>query len=195
MRKRRPQTWKNALTLVALAATLGALYLQIFERRARQEEARLAAVRLDDALAESRARLRSEVLAALRAELEAESAPSPSGQEPRPDTVLRRLEAGGTANGALEQALGPSSSREALLLARVNNAIAALTRQTEEADRSLRRDLEELRAATLREQDVAWKTSALALIAVLCLVGRALPDLWPRKAAAPEARSDWTAAA
>lgn len=181
MRKRRrlQQAWKNLLTIVALAASLMALYLQIFERRARQEEARLAAVRLDDALAESRTRLRSEILAALRAELSEESPPANPGREPLPDTVLRRLEAGGTGGGALEQALGPAASREALL-ARFNGALESLTRQMEEADRVLRRDLEELRAATLREADVASKTLALVLVALVCLVGRAVPELWPR---------------
>jgi hypothetical protein len=196
MRKRRPMIWKHALTLAALAATLAALYLQIFERRSRQEEARLAAVRLDDALAESRARLRAEILAALRAELTGESPPAQPGEEPLPDRVLRRLEAVGEGNGALEQALGPSSSRDALLLARVNAALADLTRQTEEADRLLRRDLEELRAATLREADVARKITALALVALLCLVGRVLPEPWARgNALQDEAASDRPAAA
>lgn len=176
MRKRR-LLWKNLLTIVALAASLMALYLQIFERRARQEEARLAAVRLDDASAESRTRLRAEILAALRAELAEESPPTNPGREPLPDTVLRRLEAGG-AGGALEQALGPTASREALL-ARFNGALESLARQMEEADRALRRDLEELRAATLREADVASKTLSLVLVALICLVGRILPELWP----------------
>lgn len=186
MRKDPRQAWKNALTLAALAAALAALYLQLFERRAHQEEARLAAVRLDDALAESRARLRAEIVAELRAELAGEAdAPDRPGQEPLPDRVLRRLEAVEEGNRALEQALGPSSSRDALLLARINAALGDLRRQSEEADRALRRDLEELRAAARREADVAAQVTALALAALLCLVGRTLPELWPR-AEAPE---------
>jgi hypothetical protein len=189
MRKRRlQQAWKNTLTIVALIASLLALYLQVFERRARQEEARLAAVRLDDALAASRTRLRAEILAALRAELSDESPPAQTGREPLPDTVLRRLEAGG-AGGALEQALGPTASREALLT-RFNGALESLAHQMEEADRALRRDLEELRAATLREADVASKTLALVLVALVCLVARVLPELWPRGGAVLEVEGD-----
>ncbi len=176
MRKRRPQqAWKNALTLVALTATLLAFSLQLFERRARQEEARRAAVRLEEALAGSGTQLHAEI---------AEESPQATGagREPRADTVLRRLEAGGSS---LEQALGPAASREAFR-ARFNAALASLARQTEEADRALRQDLEELRAARRRKADAASKSMALTLVALLCLVGRALPELWPRREAAPE---------
>lgn len=47
-------------------------------------------------------------------------------------------------------------------------------RQTEDSDRALRRDLEELRAATLRESDIAVKTIYLMLVALAALVGQFL---------------------
>src|SRR5689334_4129241 len=95
------QVWRIALTVVALAATAMALYLQIVERKARQEEARLAAVRLDQAIAESRARLRAGVLPDPRKDAQA----AQPGAQPVPDTVLRRLETGGDAGSALAQSL------------------------------------------------------------------------------------------
>ena len=161
---------RRALTLVALAATLAAIYLQVFERRARHEEARLAAVRLDDALAGSRARLRAEILAELRAELRKQGGAAESGTQPLPDTVLRRLEAGGDA----------FHLQEAAVLADLDEALESLARQTEESDRALRRDLEELRAATLRESDVSSRITALLLVALAAVVGQLLPSLWPR---------------
>jgi DNA-binding transcriptional ArsR family regulator len=171
------QVWKNALTVVALAATVMALYLQVFERRARQEEARLAAVRLDDALAGSRARLRAEILAELREELRKESLSARPENQPIPDAVLRRLEAGANA-GALEQAL--NGSPQEALLAGLNESFKSLARQMEESDRALRRDLEELRAATLRESDVSSKATNLIIVALICLTGNFLPSLWRR---------------
>ncbi len=164
--------WRKALTAVALAATVMALYLQVFERRSRQEEARLAAVRLDDALAESRARLRAEILAELRAELRKDSGAAQPGTEPVPDTVLRRLETSG--------ALDAFRPQEALVIAGLDEGLKSLARQTEESDRAIRRELEELRAATLRESDVSSKITSLMLVALLSLVGRiaARPSLW-----------------
>ncbi|HEX3125738.1 MAG TPA: hypothetical protein VH394_00255 [Thermoanaerobaculia bacterium] len=153
--------------VVALAATVTALYLQVFERRARQEEAKLAAARLDDALAASRARLRAEILAELRQELRKESNAARPNTQPLPDTVLRRLEA---SEGALE-AFRP---QEALVISNLGEALNALARQTEDSDRALRRDLEELRAATLRESDIAVKTTYLMLVALAALVGQFL---------------------
>lgn len=170
------QAWRTVLTIVALAATVTALYLQVFERRARQEEARLAGLRLDDALAASRARLRAEILAALRAELRKESGAAQPGTQPLPDTVLRRLEAG--------RAFDSASPREDL--AGFGEALRELERRTEESDRALRRDLEELRAATGRESDIASKTTVLMLVALASLVGQLLPSLWPRGDAAGE---------
>lgn len=183
MRKRPgEQAWKKALTVVALAATAMALYLQIFERRASREEARLAAVRLEDALAESRTRLVAEILTELRAELSKERSPAEPGPEPRADTILRRLEPGGETGGALEQSLSGLPQQEALLFAGLYQAIRSQGRQTEEANRSLRRDLEELRAATLRESDISFQITNLLLVAVACLLGRSLPALWhPRR--------------
>jgi hypothetical protein len=170
------QVWKNALTVVALAATVMALYLQVFERRARQEEARLAAVRLDDALAGSRTRLRAEILAELREELRKDSPTDRPGSQPIPDAILRRLETGG--NGALEQAL--DGSPQEALLATLNESFESLSRQMEESDRALRRDLEELRVATLRESDVSSKATNLMIVALACLTGNFLPSLWRR---------------
>jgi DNA-binding transcriptional ArsR family regulator len=164
--------WKKALTVVALAATVMALYLQIFERRARQEEARLAALHLEDALAGSRARLRAEILAELRAEIRKDGDAAQPGTEPSPDTVLRRLETSG--------ALDAFRPQEALVIASLDNTLKSLARQTEESDRALRRDLEELRAAALRESDVSSKITSLMLVALVSLVGRLLPSLWPR---------------
>ncbi len=165
------QVWRKALTVVALAATVMALYLQIFERGARQEEARLAAVRLDDALAESRARLRAEILAELRAEIRKESdAAQPGTQTPLPDTVLRRLETSGTLDAFRPQ--------EALVIAGLEEALTSLTRQTEESDRALRRELEELRTATLRESNVSSKIASLMLVALLSLAGQLLTSLY-----------------
>lgn len=173
--RRRPgeQVWRRALTVVALAATLAALYLQVFERRARREEARMAAVRLDDALAGSRARLRAEILAELRVELRKQDGAAQPGTQPLPDTVLRRLEAG-------DDGLDVFRPQEAVVIAGLDEAVKSLARQTEESDRALRRDLEELRAATLRESDVSSRITALLLVALACVVGQLLPDLWPR---------------
>ena len=166
------QAWRTVLTLVALAATVTALYLQVFERRARQEEARLAGVRLDDALAASRARLRAEILAELRAELRKESGVAQPGTQPLPDTVLRRLE----ADGAFDSV----RPREGPAVSGLGEALRALERRTEESNRALRRDLEELRAATVRESDVSSKTTVLMLVALASLIGQFLPSLWPR---------------
>jgi hypothetical protein len=149
-----------------------ALYLQIFERRARQEEARLAAVRLDEALAESRARLRAEILAELRAEIRKESGAAQPRTQPSPDTVLRRLETSG--------ALDAFRPQEALVIAGLDDALKSLARQTEESDRALKLELEELRAASLRESDVSSKITSLMLAALLSLAGLLLPSLWRR---------------
>jgi hypothetical protein len=171
------QAWRRVLTAVALAATVMALYVHLFERRARQEEARLAAVRLDDALAGSRARLRAEILAELRAEIRKESDEARPGTQPIPDTVLRRLETSG--------ALDAFRPQEARVIAGLDEALKSLTRQTEESDRALRRDLEELRAATLRESDVSFKITSLMLVALTSLIVQLLPSLWPMRDPSP----------
>lgn len=180
--QKRPgeQVWRRVLTVIALTATVTALYLQVFERRARQEEARLAAVRLDDALAQSRARLRAEILAELRAEPRKGAAAAQPGPQPAPDTVLRRLETGGYVGGALGQALDSFRPQEAMVIAALDQALKSLARQTEESDRALRRDLEELRAAALRESDVSSRITTLMLVALVSLAGQLVPSLWQR---------------
>ncbi|HEX9943467.1 MAG TPA: hypothetical protein VGG03_15750, partial [Thermoanaerobaculia bacterium] len=145
------QAWKMALTVVALAATAMALYVQLFELKSRQEEDRLSASRLENALAESRARLSAEILAELRAELAKGKPAARPGNQPIPDAVLRRLESGEGAGSALQQALEPLHPQEARTIARVNESLRSLSRQMDESDRALRRDLEELRAAVGRE--------------------------------------------
>ena len=177
--------WRSILTVVALVATMAALYLQIFEQGARREEARRAAVRLEEELARSRARLRTEIVAQLRAELQRERAADPSDSQPVPDTVLRRLE-----TGAPGQTLGAFQPDEALAIAGLNEAVGSLAREVDEADRALRRDLEELRAATLREADVTSKTMLLLTIALAALLGRLLPSLWPGGARVREEPAD-----
>lgn len=192
MRKlRREQAWKNGLTVVALAATVLALYLQIFERRASRDEARLAAVRLEDALAESRTRLIEEIVAELRAQPSQEEAPAePGPPQPRAGTILRRLEPGGEAGTVLEQALGGLPPQEALLFSGLYRSLRSLGTQMEESNRSLRLDLEELRAATLRESEVAFQVTSLLLVAVACLIARFLPELWPAQRGAEDSNSE-----
>jgi hypothetical protein len=168
------QAWRTALTVVALAATAMALYLQIFERRARQEEVRQAAVRLDQAIAESRARLRAGILPEPRKD----GGATQPGAQPLPDTVLRRLETGGEAGSALGQSLDAFGPQEALIIAGLGESLGSLARQMEESDLALRRELEELRAATLREADVAFKTTILLLVALVSLIGQLLPSLF-----------------
>lgn len=98
---------------------------------------------------------------------------APSGTQPLPDTVLRRLEAGGNGFDVF-------LPQEAAVIAGLDEALESLARQTEESDRALRRDLEELRAATLRESDVSSRITGLLLVALACVVGQLLPGLWPR---------------
>src|SRR5688572_148012 len=106
------QAWKVALAAIALIATAMALYVQLFERRSRQEEERLAAARLEEALAESRVRLRSEILTQLRSEGTGEKSTQPPGDQPLPGAVLRRGE-----SGALEQFVGPLDAQQAQAIA------------------------------------------------------------------------------
>ncbi|HYG62876.1 MAG TPA: hypothetical protein VEL74_09870 [Thermoanaerobaculia bacterium] len=165
--------WKVVVTVLTVATTLMALYVQLFERRSRQEEDRLAAVRLEAALAESRARLKTEILAELRAELARAAAEQPDGQ-PRPDTVLRRPESDG--NGPLQQApLGLPSGRS-------SERLDSLARQMEDSDRALRQDLEELRAASRREAEISSRATSLILLALVLLAAHLLVSLWrPRQ--------------
>ena|SRR5690349_291530 len=175
MRKRLDgPPWKAALALIALLATLMALYVQLFERRSRLTEDRLAAARLEKALGESRLRLKAEILAQLRTELAKESAPEQPGDQPLPNAVLRRSESG--AGGVLEQVLDSTESQEAAQ-ARFQETLDSLTRQMEQSDRQTRQDLEELRAELKREQDVSRKVATLLLIALVPLVLHLLATL------------------
>ncbi|MFL6196081.1 MAG: hypothetical protein ACJ75H_18020 [Thermoanaerobaculia bacterium] len=159
--------WKVALAVVALAATAMALYVQIFEPRSRREEDRASAVRLEEALAESRVRLKTEILAELRAELAKQESTAQPDDQPLPNAVLRRSESGG--GRTLQQVLDSQGSREAVL--------DGLARQKEHSDRALRRDLEELRAEVRRERDISGKTLSLLLAAMVPLVIHLLASL------------------
>ncbi len=85
----RKRSWQVALAAIALIATAMALYIQLFERRARQEEERLEATRLEKELEESRSRI--EAIEQRRA---AEAAAEASAGQPLPGAVLRRGESG-----------------------------------------------------------------------------------------------------
>lgn len=169
------QALKTALTVVAVVATVLALYVQIFEVRSRQEEARLAALRLDAALAGSRSRLKAEIVAELRADLAAEPQ-AEAGTQPLPGTVLRRTEADGLG------AFGPTSAGQPLTLSQLAGALEALSTQMEESDRTLRKDLEEFRAASRAELDAASKATGLVLVALIPLVAQLLVSFWRGRA-------------
>jgi len=168
------QAWRVGLAVIALIATAMALYVQLFERRSRQDEDQLAATRLEEALAESRARLKAEILAELRVELAPESSADKPGQ-PLPNSVLRRGESG--TGSALQQVLDRRDSQEGL-----GESLDTLMRQTEESDRALRRDLEELRAEVRRERDVSGKVVSLLLVALVSVVVLLLVSGWRRPA-------------
>jgi hypothetical protein len=173
MRKRSMgYAWRLALGIVALMAMLTALYVQVFERRSRRDEDRFAAARLEEALAESRVRLKAEILAELRAELAGRGATKQDGQ-PLPNAVLRRGEASG--GRTLQQVLSSGDAPEAIL-ARFQESLDALAR----TDRTARRELEEIRAEVRRDQDVTGKVLSLLLVALVSLVVHLLSSLWPR---------------
>jgi hypothetical protein len=179
--------WKVALAVVALMAMAMAIYVQIFEWRSRQEEDRLAAARLEAALAESRVRLKAELLAQLRSELEKGSSTEPSGDQPLPGAVLRRGEAGGRA---LQQVLDSRESQEAVL-ARLQERLDALTRQMKESDQAVRQDLNQIRAEVRREREASGKVLSLLLIALVPLVVHFLASLWsPQNSTRDEANKD-----
>lgn len=165
------KSWKIVLTVIALVAAVLALYLQFFELRARQEEAGLAASRLDEALAASRTRLKAEILAELRADLSKARPSDEKSTQPIPGAVLRRREADEDAGSELGQAVDPSSLREAGSQ-RLSERLGTLTKQMDDSDRALRKDLEELRATTRRELDVASKATSLVVIALIAVVLR-----------------------
>jgi hypothetical protein len=162
------RAWSLAAAIVSLAAAVTALYVQLFEVRAREEDSRLAALRLESALTESRSRLKDEILAELRAGgLGKGSADGDTGGL-APGAILRRPDLGrssGTERPGLESALLPPP----MTLSGIALGLQDLTRQTRETDRALRRDLAEFRAATRRELDTGGKVSTLTLIAVIPL--------------------------
>jgi len=171
MRKRSMgRAWKVILSVIALMATAMALYVQVFERRSRQEEDRLAAVRLEEALGAARARLKTEILAELRAELAKGGASGQAGDQPLPNAVLRRDESGGRV---LQQVLASADAQEAARV-RFRTRIDSLAGEVEQSDRALRRDLEEVR----REQEISGKTLGLLLVALIALVLHLLTSLW-----------------
>lgn len=187
------RTAKLVAAVIALAAAALALYVQLFEVRARQEESRLAALRLESALAESRSRLKAEIVAELRADAARGGSPL-SGNGPNPGTVLRRPESDESASGALSPALEPSLPAPPLTLSGLAQGLEALAQQTRESDRSLRRDLEEFRAATRRELDAGAKATVLTLVALISLAVYLLlsyflaePAAAPGQSAAPGA--------
>jgi hypothetical protein len=186
MRRRSlERTGKLIAGIVALTASLMALYVQLFEVRARQEESRLAALRLESALAESRSRLKAEILAELRADV-ARGGSIPSGNGPIPGSVLRRPESGGSATGAPSPALEPTLPAPPLTLSGLAQGLESLSQQTSEVDRTLRRDLEELRAATRRELDAAAKAAILILVALISLALYLLLSYWSGIESPPE---------
>ena len=171
MRKRSMgPAWKIVLSVIALMATAMALYVQVFERRSRQEEDRLAAVRLEEALGAARTRLKTEILAELRAELAKGESTGQPGDQPLPNAVLRRGESGGRV---LQQVLASADAQEAARV-RFRARIDSLAGQVEQSDRALRRDLEEVR----REQEISGKTLGLLLVALVALVIHLLTSLW-----------------
>lgn len=180
------QVWRGGLAVVALAATVMALYAHFFEARSRQEEARAAALRLEGALVESRSRLKSEILAELRADLAAGRSGAESAEGPLPDAVLRRPGRDEDASGALRQALDPTALGQPLTLGRVADRVESLATQMDESDRALRRDLESFRVATQRELDASSTARSLVLVALLALVLHLLTT-W--RIAAPPRRS------
>lgn len=167
------RSWKVALALIALIATAMALYVQLFERRAWQEEARLATARLEDALAESRAR--AEALEQRRAGLPGNRPGDQPGDQPLPGAVLRRSESGGSAL----QHVRDSQDEQAAVLARMQESLDTLALQMERSDQALRRDLEQMRAGARREQDASNKTLTLLLIALIPLIVHLLLSLRP----------------
>jgi hypothetical protein len=162
---------KAALAAIALMATLMALYVQLFERRSREADDRIAAARLETALAESRVRLKAEIVTQLEAELTRQEPAGQKGDQPRPDTVLRRGELGGSS--ALQQVQGSQAATRA----RFQENLDSLAREMEQSDRALRRDLEETRAEMRREREISRKTLLLLLVALIPLVLHFLASL------------------
>lgn len=169
------QIWKAALAVIALAAMAMALYVQLFELEARREEDRLSAARLEQALAESRVRLRQEIVAELRAGQEGSTDAEEEGSRPLPGVVLRRGESG--ASQSLRQVLDSQESQEAAMT-RLQESLDSLARRMEQSDQALRQDVEKLRAQVRREQETSSKSLSFLLIALIPLVIHFLTSLW-----------------
>lgn len=182
MRRRSlERIWRAALPLIAFFAVALALYVQLVERRSREEADRIWAARLEAELAESRERLEAETQARLRAEAERRAAER--GDQPSPNTVLRRGEA-----GALQQVLD-ARDEQRTTLARLQESVDALERQVGQSDRALRRDLEELRMEVRREQEASSKIESLLLVALIPLLLHLITSLWPRSGRRGDRRS------
>jgi len=162
------QPWKVALAAVAVIAVSMALYAQLVERRSRREEDRIAAARLEEAIAASRA----EIVQQLRTEIARENAAEPPVKELLPNAVLRRGEEG--EGSALRQVVGSVDSQQAAAIAELRKSLDALSRQTEQSSRALRRDLETLRSEIRRDLDASDKTVSLLLIAMVPLLAQLL---------------------
>lgn len=160
------RTWRLTAAAVSLAAAAMALYVQLFEVRLRQEESQLAALRLENALAVSRSRLKAEILAELRAGNGGSAADGPA--TPVPGAVLRRSASRGSS-GTDRPALESTLPSPPLTLSGLAWSLEELSQHTGETDRALRRDLEELRVATRRELDAGEKVTAFTLISVIPL--------------------------
>lgn len=169
----RKRPWNVALAVIALIATAMALYVQLYERRARQEEDRLAASRLEQELEESRSR--TEAIEQRRAELAREDAAERPGDQPLPGAVLRRSENG----GSVLQHVHDTQDEQAVVLARLEESLATLALQMERSDQALRRDLEQVRVEVRRERDASNKTLAFLLAALIPLVLHLLLSLRP----------------
>lgn len=137
-----------------------ALYVQSVERRARQETGRALAARPE---AEIQEPVQTPGV---------EPVPDQSGDQPLPNTVLRRGESG----SKLQQAL---DARDAQLV-RLREDLEALEHRAEQSDRVLRRDLEELRAAVRRQQEAFARVQNLLLAALAPLLLLLLSTAWPR---------------
>lgn len=178
--QRRPleQAWTMALTIVAATATALALYVHFFELGPSEQEARMAASRMESALAASRERLKAEIMAELRAELAGSGAAAGAGAEtPIPGAVLRRPEED-EGTGGLRQAIDPSSLWPALTLAGLNQSLESVARQADASDQALRGDLEALRHEIRGELQAAEQVTSLSLVALVPLVGHLLYASW-----------------
>ena len=166
------QTWKVALAAVAVIALTMALYVLLVERRSRREEDRLAAARLEEAIAASR----TEILQQVRTEIAQEKAEERPGSELLPNAVLQRGE-----GGALRQVVGPVDSQQARDIAELRKSLAALSQQAEQSSRTLRRDLAALRSEIRGDLAASDKVVSLLLIAMIPLLAQLLFSIWQRR--------------